>query len=81
MVEEWNFNVVTDRLPNRDILKPKGYEKLTLLDTQDGKKIKEVDLVKHGLSPADLTLTKGKMKAKRLLKTPGRYGKHSLVLY
>lgn len=79
LIEEWNFNIETDRLPNRDLLKPNGYGKLTLLDTQYGKKIDEADLVKHGLSLASLAPQKGKMKAKRPLAKLGRYSNHPVA--
>lgn len=70
--EEWNFSVDVDRLPNRDLQRPKGREALSFLDTIEGKKIKEADLVKHGLSPANLATLTGRAEAERPSTNPGR---------
>lgn len=52
LVEEWNFNIQPDHLPNRQLHKPKDYEKLEMIGTRNGKQFSEKELVKNGLSPA-----------------------------
>lgn len=77
LLEEWNYNVGPDRLVNRDTNKPKNYERLTILEAQNGKKFTEDELIEHGLSPAALPPKKGKGKPKPGSGKTGRYDGHT----
>lgn len=55
LLEEWNFDVQPDRLPKRHLHKPKDYKKLEFIGLRDGRKFSEKELVKYGLSPANIT--------------------------